>query len=90
MKLELQIGNALCYAPVFNINDIEADTLDFVEQYDRSPETAEDYACGDMQATPILATQEVLDKYRITVPEYNLIADQLSAGLSFGGCGWCV
>jgi len=36
------------------------------------------------------ATPEVLAKYGITGPDYELVAGQLEVGLSFGSCGWCV
>jgi hypothetical protein len=90
MKLKLEFGTALCYTPTFTINGILADSYDFGEQGDRTPEEAEDYACGDMQFTRVPATPEVLAKYGITGPEYELIAGQLEVGLSFGSCGWCV
>jgi hypothetical protein len=90
MKLELNFGLALCYTPTFKINGICADREDFGEQYDRIPEEAEDYGCGDMQFTRVQAKPEVLAKYGITVPEYELIAGQLEVGLSFGSCSWCV
>jgi hypothetical protein len=90
MKLELEFGTAFCYTPTFAINGIRADKYDFGEKYDRSPETAGDYGCGDMRFTRITATPEVLEKYGITAPEYELIAGQLEVGLSFGSCGWCV
>ena len=90
MKLELEFGSALCYCPVFRINDIDADKCDFGDQNDMDPENAVEYGCGDMQFTPKLASQDVLDKYGIGVAEYNLIAGQLAEGLSFGSCGWCV
>lgn len=89
MKLDLEFAHSLCYTPTFIINGIEADYDDFGEKYDRSPETAEDYCCGDMQFTRIPPTEDVLKKYGITGPEYELIAGQLEAGLSFGSCGWC-
>ena len=90
MKLELEFGTALCYAPTFKINGIKADSNDFGEKYDRSPETAEDYACGDMQFTRVPPKPEVLERYGITEAEYALVAYQLESGLSFGRCGWCV
>lgn len=89
MKLELEFASAFCYTPTFTINGIRADDADFGEQFDRSPETAEDYSCGDMQFTRVPATPEILEKYDITWAEYELIAGQLEAGLSFGRCGWC-
>ena len=90
MKLELEFGHSLCYTLTFTINGIDADQNDFGEKYDRAPEDAEDYPCGDMQFTRVPAKPEVLAKYGITGPEYELIAGQLEVGLSFGSCGWCV
>lgn len=90
MKLELKFGTSLCYTPTFTINGIDADREDFGEKYDRSPETAEGYACGDMQFTRVSPRPEVLEKYAITEAEYALVADQLESGLSFGGCALCV
>ena len=89
MKLELEFGRSLCYTRTFTINGIDANKYDFGEQYDRSPEDAEDYDCGDMQFTRIPAKPEVLEKYGITGPEYELISGQLEVGLSFGECGLC-
>ena len=90
MKLEVEFGSTMCYTPTFVINGVEADHEDFGEKYDRSPETAEDYACGDMRFTRIPPKPEVLEKYHITEAEYEVIAGQLEGGLSFGCCGWCV
>ena len=90
MNLILTFGHALCYTPEFSINGVDADCEDFGEKYDRSPETAEDYACGNMQFTRIPPTTEVLARYNITEKEYDEIAEKLEAGLSFGSCGWCV
>jgi len=89
MKLKLSFFSALCSTCEFNINGIEADKDDFGEKYDHDSENAENYCCGNMKFDPILPTQEVLDKYKITVNEYNEIASQLEEGLSFGSCGWC-
>lgn len=81
MKLELEFGRSLCYTPIFTINGIDANPEDFGEQYDRSPETAEDYACGDMQFTSLPPIEGVLEKYKINQAEYNLVAGQLEVGL---------
>lgn len=89
MKLEIEFGRAFCYTPTFVINGIAADSCDFGEQYDRSPETAEYHACGDMQFTRKPATPEVLEKYKISSIEYETVAGQLEVGLSFGPCGLC-
>lgn len=90
MELELTFGDAFCYTPTFKINGIDADESDFGDRYDRSPESADDYACGDMRFTRVDSRPEVLAKYGITEAEYALIAGQLEDGLSFGSCGLCV
>lgn len=90
MKLELEVYECLCSLSNFRINDIEADYNDFGEKYDHNPEDAEDYACGNMQFDSKNPTQEILDKYKISVDEYNEICSQLEDKLSFGSCGWCV
>lgn len=88
MKLELEIAGALCWAEVFRINGIEADAEEFGEKYDASPSSAEDYSCGDMRFFPSLPTDEILNKFSITLSDYNIICEKLD-GLSFGCCGWC-
>ena len=90
MKLELEFGTALCYCSKFIINDIFASEDDFGDKYDNDPNNAEPYGCGDMRFFPKLPTQEALDKYKITVDEYQTIVKELESGLSFGKCGWCV
>lgn len=90
MKLDLTFDDALCYTPTFFINDIRADSMDFGTQGDTAPEDAEEYGCGDMRFERVPATPEVLAKYGISGPEYELVAGLLEEGLSFGACGWCV
>jgi hypothetical protein len=74
----------------FVINSIDADSGDFGNQQDDSPDSAEPWGCGNMHFTPKLPTNEVLSKYKITVSEYTEIAGILEEKLSFGSCGWCV
>ena len=90
MRLELSFGSALCYCPVFKVNGIDATEDDFGDKYDRSPEDAEEYGCGDMQFTRVESTKRVLDRYSINESEYDEICDKLEEGLSFGPCGLCV
>lgn len=90
MKLELEVYSALCALSVFTINNIDAEYEDFGDKYDHCPERAEDYACGNMQFDPKLPTQTILNKYKITVDEYNEICSELEDKLSFGSCGLCV
>jgi len=89
MKIEFEMFDALCTHRLFKINDIKANYEDFGEQYDRSPQTAEPYCCGDMRFTSKPATQSVLDKYKITPDEYVQICDMLTDKMSWGNCGWC-
>jgi len=90
MKLKLEFGSHFCYTPTFTINGIDGNSADFGEKYDHSPETAEEYGCGNMKFTRCPPTASVLTKYNITVDEYNQVAAKLEKGLSFGQCGWCV
>lgn len=88
MNIKLEVYDALCETAVFEINGIKADYGDFGDKYDTDPENAYEYCCGNMQFIPQPATQEILDKYKITLEEYNEICKMLDA-LSFGECGWC-
>ncbi len=90
MEYKAEVYRALCSLSEFTVNSIDADEDDFVDQYDHSPETAEDYACGDMRADIKPATDEVLKKYGITANEYATIAADVAEKVSFGCCGWCV
>lgn len=89
MKLNLEFGTALCYCKEFVINGVEADEDDFGSKWDHDTDSAEPYSCGDMRFEGKLATQSILDKYKINVEEYNEIVSKLTEGLSFGSCGWC-
>lgn len=89
MELELEIYSALCETSSFYINGIEAEWRDFGDKYDTDPENAEEYGCGNMEFLPKLATDEVLEKYKITRSEYLEVQEKLG-GLSFGSCGWCI
>jgi len=90
MKHHLKVFGCLCATEEFSINGIDADSSDFGEGDDISPETAKPYACGNRQFQPKMPTQEILDKYSITLSEYAEIASELQDRLSFGSCGWCV
>ena len=88
MKLEIQRYECLCSLAVFKINGIEACYEDFGDKYDIEAHRAPEYCCANMQFIPKLPTQEILDKYQITVDEYSQICKELDC-LSFGSCGWC-
>ena len=53
-------------------------------------ESKESYGCEDMQFEPKLPTSEVLQRYNITVDEYNTICTELENKLYVGKCGWCI
>ena len=90
MKYYIKSMHALCSLDrASRINGHSVDMGDFVVQYDHSPEIAEDYSCGNMQADVIPATQKVLEKYGITLDEYNEVANEIADKVSFGCCGWC-
>ena len=78
-----------CSLEVFTINGKGADQYDFGDIYDHDIESAEPYACADMHFDPKPPTKEVLDKYHITVEEYNTICNELEDKLWVGRCGWC-
>lgn len=90
MDLKLKVAGTLCECDEFKINGIDADYDDFGDKYDDNRENAQEYGCGDMHFHPKRPTQEILDKYKITVDEYNQIVDELEEKLSFGRCGLCV
>lgn len=90
MSHEIEFGTALCYTRIFLVNGKQAEYDDFGEKSDQSPETAEDYGCGDMVFEPCAPSADVLAKYGIDELEYWTIANALAEGLSFGACGWCV
>lgn len=80
----------MCSLETFVINGVQADEDDFVDKYDHSPETAKDYACGDMRADIKGASSGVLKKYKINEDEYAEIAEKVADEVSFGYCGLCV
>jgi hypothetical protein len=90
MEYKLKVYGYSCSLSEFVVNGVGARENDFVDKYDHSPETAEDYACGDMLADLKPATDEILQKYKITLDEYNTIAESVAKKVSFGCCGWCV
>ena len=90
MEYKAEVYSALCSLSVFEINGKDADQDDFVNNYDHDQENAEDYACGDMRAEVLEATDSILGKYGITKEEFTTIAEDVAEKVSFGCCGWCV
>ena len=90
MECKIEVYEAMCSLSTFEINGIDADEDDFVDKYDHSSYAAEDHACEDMRADLNTATDEVLQKYKITLDEYNAIAENVAGKVSFGCCGLCI
>lgn len=91
MELVIEPYDALpCALRIFTINGINADKDDFGESYDADSDNAVEYGCGNHIFESTLPTQKVLDKYGISVDEYNEICEKLTERLDVGSCGWCV
>lgn len=89
MKLELDVYNAICETKTFRVNGIKATYRDFGEKYDASPDRAKPYVCGNMVFEPKAPAEEILDKYGISINEYDYICKQLRYYISFGICKMC-
>ena len=88
MKLELEIFHCLCSTRTFRINNINADSTEFGQQYDEDRENAPDYGCGNMVFHSYEPRQEIMNKYNINEKDWYDICDRLRE-LSFGCCDWC-
>lgn len=91
MELIIKPYNSLpCELEMFTINGKTAEYRDFGSVFDHNESEKEPYGCGDMYFEPKLPTSEVLQRYNITVDEYNTICIELENKLYVGKCGWCV
>ena len=91
MDLVIKPFNALpCELEVFTINGKAADYRHFGSVFDHNEGKRKHWGCGDMYFEPQLPTSEVLERYNITVDEYNTICKELADKLYVGKCGWCV
>lgn len=86
---DIKVSKWICYCPIFTIKGKKADQYDFGEGDDIDFDNKPKHGCGNKVFVAKPATQKTLDKYDITVDEYNEIADVLVEGLSFGYCGLC-
>lgn len=89
MKLECKAYKGMCKLAFFTINGIEADEADFGSHYDRMPKTGNSCACKDMKFIPKNPTVKVLEKYTLSINEYEQVCDKLDKELSFGACCFC-
>lgn len=74
----------------FTVNGIGGDQDDFGYKYDRNPDKADEYGCGNMQFTKRRIRKAILVKYNITRTEYDEICAMLRKELAFGQCSNCV
>ena len=85
-----------CELATFTINGKAANKDDFGDVYDHNKEEIDEtddvelYGCVDVQFDPKPPTAEVLQRYNITVDEYNTICRKLENELCIGRCGWCI
>ena len=90
MEVKIKPFRALpCALETFSINGIRADRDDFGIGQDEKREIADAHCCGYWRFTARPAMQTILDKYHITVDEYNEIARQLESTLDVGECELC-
>ena len=91
MELVIKPFSSLpCQLEVFTINGKAANCDDFGDTFDHNEGAKEPYGCGDMRFEPNLPTSEVLQRYNITVDEYNTVCMELLKKLDVGKCGWCI
>lgn len=88
---DIKVSKWFCRCPVFTIRGHEADERDFGEgeDMDMDFDSRPQRGCGNKVFVVKPATQKALDKYGITVDEYNEIASVLAEGLLFGECTLC-
>lgn len=87
MEVEIKKFRCLpCSLEVFTINGIGASVDDFGESW-----TQGDCSRGECTSTfkHGYPTQEVLDKYKITLEEFKEVCEKLEEALEVWGCGWC-
>ncbi len=90
MTFEIEAFGSVCELKAFLINGKEADSVAFVDKYDHSPETGDDYGCGDMRADVKAPNTWALERYGITPDEFKTIAEAVAEKVSWGCCGLCI
>ena len=78
-----------CELSTFAVNDMEAETCDFVSCYDHDQDSAAEYGCGDLRADVKEVSTDILEKYEITAEEFHDIAGQVVKALAVGFCCLC-
>lgn len=89
MKFEVKAYDALpCALAVFTINGKDADLQDFGEIH--TEYGGEPYTCDIIGFEPLLPTDKVIKKYKLTLQDYSDICDALADAIKTGYCGWCI
>lgn len=78
-----------CCLGVFTINGKNASQYDFGDMHDRIIED-NIYGCHNRCFEPKSPTSKILQRYNITVDEYNTICAKLEDELYIDHCEWCV
>jgi len=73
---------------IYQINGIQIELDDFGSGHDVGSGCGE-YCCSNYEFKCNRATQKILDKYKISLDEYNELAEHLENELSVGECHWC-
>lgn len=77
-----------CALKEFKINRIDARDEEFGEvEHD---ECKEQYTCSNRRFVPKLPKQEILNKYNISLADYEKICDELRSVLRVYHCGMCI
>jgi hypothetical protein len=79
-----------CSLDVFTINGMRADVSDFGSTEDIDSEHAEEYCCSNRVFVQKNPRVEVLNRYGITIDDYDEIVTTLRNVLHVGSCGWCI
>ena len=99
MKVNIKVKSAYalpCTTSYFSVNNIDAvlddfGTMEDIEPFENpEPYSDECYSCGNMQFISKPATKAVMEKYKLTLDEYDLICNILGSVFDIGYCGWCV
>lgn len=89
-KVAPHYGDMCELNPDCHINGEPLDYNDFVRKYDHDKAHAQEFGCRDMRCDIKQPSGDVLNKYCITVEEYQTIAFEISEALKFGACDACV
>ena len=95
MKLVIEANDSMpCAVEKFLINEKNADRDDFGEMRDIEPNNPDDgdegMGCGNYIFIPDIPRNGVLDKYKITLEEYEIICSELKEKFNVGYCGECI